>query len=417
MTPRPRVFVSHSAKDPSARRLLERLVARLAAAGFYPVVDYQTQPGELWRTRLIAEVRSAHAVVFLVSEHALNSDWVRRECIYALADRVDVRGLRRVFVARMASVSASQLRDSILGAEGLGEIQSVTISDEDDIERIVEALEAIRSAYSSGPNTLVESTVDRILSTASGASLQVVAGLLGIDPAPHQAAELRATIVRRILAEAGDPLRGIALTSDLLELLLPALSDWDGRILIDLSFAFAVLPEQVRRQLSHLADKRPTAIATLAVSRAHTVNVYVRRASELPWPWHTYIPVAAREAFLPELLLDIRSHILAELGFLASEEQSTDNAEVLRELDHYERTHGPMVVVLTTPPEGEVVTRLTTEFPRLIFIFVVGEQAVQPDEPPTCLEPALDRAVEIRLLRAVQQMRNRISQRAAPVAW
>src|ERR687890_205128 len=71
------VFVSHSSRD---RRVTERVVARLRAAGFAALfVDFDPEQGipagRSWERELYAQLRRSDAVVFLASEASVASRW------------------------------------------------------------------------------------------------------------------------------------------------------------------------------------------------------------------------------------------------------------------------------------------------------------------------------------------------------
>jgi len=77
-----RIFVSHSAKDPAERRVLDALVMALEDAGLQVLVDYKRlEPGMVWRSEIHTWMALCHAAVVLFSPNALLSQWVVNEAL------------------------------------------------------------------------------------------------------------------------------------------------------------------------------------------------------------------------------------------------------------------------------------------------------------------------------------------------
>lgn len=77
---RPRIFISHSAKDPFAETVRDQLFASLEEAGFDPFLDKRRlQPGATWSNELHTWLGLCHGAVILFSTDALTSDWVLKE--------------------------------------------------------------------------------------------------------------------------------------------------------------------------------------------------------------------------------------------------------------------------------------------------------------------------------------------------
>lgn len=76
---KPIVFISHSAKDDFARRVLNALDAELAQR-FEVLLDRKRlQPGYAWRSVINTWIGLCHAAVIVFSRDALTSDWVLKE--------------------------------------------------------------------------------------------------------------------------------------------------------------------------------------------------------------------------------------------------------------------------------------------------------------------------------------------------
>jgi hypothetical protein len=75
-----RVFISHSAKgDPPAFAFVEKLAARLDAAGYEVLVDLDLKVGDGWEHRIGWWVDRCHAAIVVFTKKALASDYVKFE--------------------------------------------------------------------------------------------------------------------------------------------------------------------------------------------------------------------------------------------------------------------------------------------------------------------------------------------------
>ncbi len=73
----PRVFISHSHQD---NELIRDLVRRLQAAGLEPVVDFaDPHVGTDWKKTVREQIRTADALLILVTPAALNAAWMMTE--------------------------------------------------------------------------------------------------------------------------------------------------------------------------------------------------------------------------------------------------------------------------------------------------------------------------------------------------
>src|SRR5262245_32374255 len=75
---RPRVFISHSAKESEARVLCRAIAARLGGR-FEVLWDENLQPSHEWRTAIDEWIWRCDAAVLVLSESALDSRWVAYE--------------------------------------------------------------------------------------------------------------------------------------------------------------------------------------------------------------------------------------------------------------------------------------------------------------------------------------------------
>jgi ADP-ribose pyrophosphatase YjhB (NUDIX family) len=77
---KPRIFISHSARDADAREVLERIDQGLESAGFEVMLDRKRlRGGDEWEVKLFTWLKSCDGAVVLFSQNALTSDWVAQE--------------------------------------------------------------------------------------------------------------------------------------------------------------------------------------------------------------------------------------------------------------------------------------------------------------------------------------------------
>jgi hypothetical protein len=99
--PKARVFISHSHQDDE---LVRDLVRRLLGARLEPVVDLAGLPFNTdWKATVREQIRSAEAMLILVTPAALNSGWIMRELGMA-------EGLELLVVPVTAGVKPRDLR-------------------------------------------------------------------------------------------------------------------------------------------------------------------------------------------------------------------------------------------------------------------------------------------------------------------
>jgi hypothetical protein len=95
-----RVFISHSHKDDE---LVRDLARRLRDAGLKPVVELAQLPaGTEWKRTVREQIRTADALLILVTPAALRSDWMMTELGMA-------EGFDRVIVPVTAGIKARDI--------------------------------------------------------------------------------------------------------------------------------------------------------------------------------------------------------------------------------------------------------------------------------------------------------------------
>lgn len=409
MMARPRVFISHSAKEPDTRAALTELVEALRVTGFEPVVDYERlRNGELWWDALSLELRTAHAVMVLISPSGLDSARVLQEVTLALDNRLDARGNIRVFALRMPDVSYETIKLSPLGRVGLHDVQSQIVQDTATLRSIVpEMLRAILAAYADRPHEALEATLETCLAELQPHALQLAAESLSLEVRLHSPLVLSARIVQRLLEYSGNPVIGARNVQRFLEGVLAPMSRRRAEIVLDIAFACAVLPDEVRGQLQRVLERRPYgAAAVVTVEKTETGYLYVRRACCTPSPWNTHTSTGVgADRHLEELLADVRAYLVESLGFA---DDNPNDSELDDELAAFEESAGPVVVILKAVPDQQLLRRLVSRMPRVLFLFVSGSTKPIQTDGLYWLSPTLDRQEENHVLRARHQIRSRL---------
>jgi hypothetical protein len=407
MTFSPRVFISHSAKEPEARARLHDIVETLKAKGFLPIVDYERlKNGDLWWETLQQEIKNAHAVIVLVSHSALASDPVYRELVLVLSEQVDALGLNRVFVLRLPDVRSNDIEQSRLSKLRLQSLHTETVPGADAVAMIVpRLLQPFLDAYGNRPTEKLEAGLRGWLDKIGLLSLGPAAHTLGLEPEVCRGTTLIIRLAQQLLEFSGDPIRGADLVQRFLEHLRPA-GDKDAH-LVDVLLSAATLPDSVRAEVAEVLSRPEREAVSLAVAKAQTGLLYLRRACMQWRPWFTYTAGSvASQQHLESLRADVRAQLKAELRYLDDDDPSDDDLK--EELEKYEQAYGPMTVIVTAPPDSQLVRELARDFPRLLFVFVAG--ADRPDQPVNgvrWVQPALPPDVEHKVLRAQRQLQAR----------
>jgi hypothetical protein len=116
---RGRVFISHSHKD---NELVRDLARRLRLAGLEPWVDLHDIPaGSKWKKMLHEQIRSADAMLLLVTPSALRSPWMMTELGMA-------EGMERIIVPVTAGLSSRDLPEPL---------QTFQVTPFDEVDRVI----------------------------------------------------------------------------------------------------------------------------------------------------------------------------------------------------------------------------------------------------------------------------------------
>jgi hypothetical protein len=155
---KPKIFISHSAKDPLAEKLLGELAKALEEKDKFTVLWDQgvLEPSNAWRAAIDEWIWSCDAAIILLSQHALASDYVKYE-VTLLRQRWKARNNSFVLIPILfPDVSAKKI-DVAMGPLQLNEIQGLVlprtevVNDDavvtDVIKRVLERLQSLPDLF------------------------------------------------------------------------------------------------------------------------------------------------------------------------------------------------------------------------------------------------------------------------------
>jgi hypothetical protein len=207
----PKVFISHSAKEPEARQLCETLAARLAQGGFEVLWDATLQTSQSWRGVIDEWIWRCDTAVLVLSDAATQSRYVAYE---AALLRQRWRN-QFPFVPVWCPGVTEQVLVDRMGALQIGEIQTNVKMTAwpamfDDIaDAVVAALAPVLTRLQAR-HDIEERLINELsFGTGSEAALNAIAAKYGLAPFPAGAKQdVAATLARRLLdssAPLGEP--------------------------------------------------------------------------------------------------------------------------------------------------------------------------------------------------------------------
>lgn len=400
---KPRIFISHSAKEPEAAAVLRRLVNDLEA-DFKVLVDQerlgadedQLLAGQDWRAKLFYWMGQAHGAVLLLSESALASDWVRAEASVLAWRRLMEQAKQFTLIpALLAPVTRADLEQKKFSPLRLTDLQLVR---SDDAARVSKQVRAGLAHLLKGrpPETLIEKLerkISRHLREVDARDLEDAARAIGADPDEW--------------STTADP--RVMLASEMLRRGLPSVV----RVILELD---VLLEHDARRELIKLVT--PTWVDLRAASgipeiaaregarrmlwvnggrpgvEEFTGNSFVQRACarspDLAWSV-LLIPNVSGEDAVGFYKHAIRTQVksLAARNELASED------DIRSFLARKERDKEPVFLLFTPPaPDAEVLEELRREFPTPTFFLLTGDCAVSDVDGAEFLRPELQAGEE-----------------------
>ena len=398
-----KVFLSHSAKEPAADALLQRLYAELSAAGFAVLLDKEElRLGNNWRSVLNFWIGGCNAAVVLLSQAALESDFVNYEAS-VLKYRHDLDPAFLLIPVMLDPVNHQAVRNSRLEPTQIHEVQGIVSGGEPD--QIVPQVLAGLAQLSDAETPLETATlyVEYLLDRVPPFLIQRAAQRFRLDPGPWvPGANLKRGLALRLLA-AG--LEGSSETLRDLRAYLPEpkQESLEGPInVIGSSWvdfhALKRLPELAR-------TAHPMGVNG---ERPLTARLYVIRACELsptdPWKVAEVTAVAGEDLNLA-LPREIRGALHRLLG-------TRSDSQLKEELEFLHSQNEPTVVAL--PAQGlqaSLLAELRNSFPGATFFLLIGEgdppdQAALEQAQVELLTPLLPAGVEAHYCGQYQDMRH-----------
>jgi hypothetical protein len=358
---RPRIFISHSAKEPAAREILDAVIAELEAdGGFELLVDVkQLGAGDPWREQIYGWLSTCHAAVAVLSEAAIqSSDWVDKEMFTAQVRRGHDPDFL-VLPILVAPVSVEDLKSKKLEALALDEVQHIPQGNPASVARAVREhpkLQALKERYGSdSPHHAIETHLSAVLRRFDPAVLKLAASRLDLDLTAWTPDPARAMAQRMLeadlnsLYEAARELKPADPDAALkaFEYAAPGWVDWAAA-----SRILAVTKEGVP----------PRAVAINSETRL-TCEMYVRRARfDMPFGW---LPRPESEDVVADLHAAVRATLI-EWGYGAE----TDSDEQIDSL--LSRDPSVVLILPVEVPDCEVVSAAMKPFKHLTVLVPAG---------------------------------------------
>lgn len=356
-------FISHGrskaeAEQANADLVRARLVERLKDFEWDVRVDDLLPAGSDWRTTLYIWMAECDVAVVLVTRGGMARDWLRREVDILLWRRglgapvtvlpVLLGGLQP---RDLSGTAISQLTTPQLITQGVGE------SEEDVVDRIVEALGDMRVSADTSAMKSMTSKVEHCLDAVKQEfPLREMARELGVRDCPFPTAmEGRRFIAHQFLAEVPTELVPKAIKK--VEFYL----DSDRlQKLINLAVPTWIDPAAVRR----LLPEDGQVVVTLGTEQAVLARQHVNRASCFSDDyWVQVVQLVAGEAQLAEHLIACERAVGELFGGDVNTEPPDDDVLFLV-ID----PHGTEPGVV-----GELVRALTGRFSRLNVVVLMGD--------------------------------------------
>lgn len=396
-----RVFISHSAKEEQAQAVQGALVAALKAPGrlkklnVLPLLDKEKlRPGDMWRTQINLWVGGCDAAVVLLSEAALQSDWVFYEASL-LSDRAQRNASFLVIPVCLGTVDQAKFEASrfhrVLQLANIQAVHGAGRPADEIVDDIVKALKKAARVEVTPAQERAQCLMRELERAQLGeAQLKEAAAWAGLDLDPWlPGGDARLRLAVQLMSVGMEA--SVAAIDNLVGNLPASFSaqaraDWLRRVLdliasawVDESSAGRICPIALR--------KEGWAALGINASDPLTAKMYVLASSRNePRLWED-VPVcdgiAAADTFdqLVEKLIQKVERVLTTYLNCSPEE-----LQRLLKDRYFGRPH-PVFVAM--PGEGitqEILAALRARFEHVTFFLLMGEK---PVEPPPLLEEVL----------------------------
>jgi TIR domain len=375
--PKPKIFISHSAKEAEADKVLKGLVNCLKT-DFEVLVDKERlKGGDDFREEILGWINRAHGAVILFSANALTRPWVKYEAGLLSSRRTLAKNKSFTLIPVLINpVTRDDLESADLSPMQLAALQFVSGNN------VRQICKQVRERFSSLlqpklPPTPFEELLMRITPLLRGVDEQVLltaAIAMDVDVSDWSDAtqypELLATqMLTHGLSTAGKAIRALQdfitpqTEEKLIELIAPM---W-----VNVQAASAIpriatnSNQTLRRLWLNGGDEYPDFTA------GHFVRRACSRAADSCWPVLS-VPSDAAEDELGYYKLIIREKLKLKL---LRNESATDK-EIKLLLDQREKHEEPIFVAFYPPgPSSDVLAALRPEFPTLTFFILTGNDA------------------------------------------
>jgi hypothetical protein len=386
-----RVFVSHSARDAEARRLLQLLEDKPFSEKFAVRVDREIKKGEDWRAEINTWIGYCDAAIVLLSKDALQSDWVKYECSI-LAYR---RTLQKNFC--LIPVFLQGVRDTdvdqYFGPQAITTFQAFKVENLNDPDQIVKAISAKLDILqeSISPVDQQVNEVERLLEDIDIRDIRRAADILNICLGPwepvdkaREALALKLTSAGILNAHRALVRIRVAWKNDKNK--LTAIHDLVASSWIDLQSALQILEAAGVSPVGAPSIQNPSRVLAVEASQNLIAYMYViRSAGVVGWPAEDrWVVVSPHGHVSEEAEEDICLQVTRELEEVFKPEGNTSLADEVR---FSVNTSGrPVFVILNSDIlSKQIVERLRREYDAATFLVMLrkdGNWSEFTNKPP-----------------------------------
>ncbi|HEV7681695.1 MAG TPA: toll/interleukin-1 receptor domain-containing protein [Pyrinomonadaceae bacterium] len=400
--PKPLVFISHSAKEPLAKEVLEQLRVKLEP-DFEVLLDkYRLEANDPWRRELVTWMSLCHVAVILFSKRALKAPWVLQEATILKWRRVSDKNFV-VIPVLIPPVKPKNLENKMFAPLALNEIQMLTGDKASDIvDRILKRLEPLKEQgeVRAGLQWLEEKIISNLsgLETINPQALVQAAAKLGLTMPWKSDSGYSKQLARALLSAE------FSQVAEAILVLTPHLQDYGkGVEILDRLSPFWVDPQAAARlpEMSALPQQQ-RAVCVNGANHDFTPRCYLSRARADIYPWLTATitrPDGLEEG--DQQMKSIEEEVVRQfakpfdLGEVAVEDFFTGQADKF--VEAIEETD-PLFIIIPRGVDEDLVERLRKRFVRFTFFMLNDDQTLDAAKLKLrnieLLEPKLDPSVE-----------------------
>lgn len=400
--PKPLVFISHSAKEPLAKEVLEQLHTKLEP-DFEVLLDaYRLEANDIWRRELDIWMSLCHVAVILFSKHALQSWWVLQEATILRWRRAGDKNFVVIPVLIPPVKPKNLEKNKMFAPLSLNEIQMLTGDKASDIaDRILKRLEPLKQGETkAGFQWLEDKIVSNLsdLETRNPQALVQAAAKLGLTMPWKSDSGYSKQLARALLSAE------FSQVAEAVLVLTPHFQDYGkGVEILDRLSPFWVDPKAAARlpEMPELPQQQ-RAVCVNGANHDFTPRCYLSRARADIYPWltATITPPSGLEEGDQQIRTieeEVVSQIVKtfDLGQVAVEDFFT--GQVDEDLEAIEETD-PLFIIVPKGIDEDLVEKLRKRFFRFTFFILNDDQTLDAAKLKLrsieLLEPKLDLSVE-----------------------